>query len=517
MKILRRALLPAVAVLAAAVSGCGGSSSGSAGDLDPASRVPASSPFYAEVVVRPDDKQRGDVAAVARKVLGTDDPGGEIVKLIDRSAKDGNEDVTYARDIEPWLGDRVGIAVTALRGDKADAVVVVASKDDEKASAALAKAKGDFVDREYKGIKYRFDREDDSAQAVVDHAVLAGTEAGLKAAIDAGEGDALSEADKLKTARDKLDDERLGLVYADVEGLLRAVSSSTGADPQTAALLQAVRGSLPRTLAAGLDVNADTISVDAVSIGTPKSASTGASGAKALAALPASAWFGAGVGDIGASLNSSLDQLANGGGLSGVGVEALLGQVQQATGLDLRRDVLGWMGDAGVFVAGASVADLHGGLIVQSKDAAATRRTLDKLGPLLTASGADVRPLTAGSVDAGYTIRDPGAPPIYLALAGERFVIAVGPKALREATASGGATLGSSAEFSAAAPKLGGGVQPSFFLSIQQITQLLASEAGSQPEFQQAKRYLDAFGAVVAGAKDEGGGVTRARIVATLR
>lgn len=514
MKSLRRALLPALPVLVTAVAGCGGSS-GSAGDADPASFLPASVPFYAEVVVRPDDEQRGEVEAAIKKVLGTDHPGGELVKLIDRLAKEDGPDLTYAADIEPWLGDRIGIAVTSVRGE-GDTAIAIASKDDDKARQALAKAKGDFVDREYGGVDYRFDRKDESAYAVVDHAVLAGTEPGLKAAIDASKGDSLAESDRLKSAREKVSDERLGLLYVDVQGLLRAVSAATASDPQTGALLQAFSGSLPRTLVAAVDVDADAIEVEALSIGTPRSASTGHSGADALAALPASAWLGLGVGDLGGTLDRTLTQLASGGGLAGVGIQALLGQVEQQVGLNLRRDVLSWIGDAGVFVAGESGADLHGGLIVESKDPAATRRTLEKLEGVLAGTGSQVDPLRAAGVDIGYTVRAESAPPIYVALAGEKFVVAVGPKALRAAIGSG-ASLGSSPELEAAASKLGAGLRPSFFLSLPQVTQLLASLAGDDPGFAQARRYLDAFGALVAGAKDEGGGVTRARIVATLR
>jgi hypothetical protein len=49
------------------------------------------------------------------------------------------------------------------------------------------------------------------------------------------------------------------------------------------------------------------------------------------------------------------------------------------------------------------------------------------------------------------------------------------------------------------------------------VTSLIEAFAGGDGDFQKAKPYLDTFGAVVAGAKDEGSGVTRARFVVTLR
>ena len=44
--------------------------------------------------------------------------------------------------------------------------------------------------------------------------------------------------------------------------------------------------------------------------------------------------------------------------------------------LDLRKDVLGWMGDAGVFVGGTTSADLGGALVIKTTDPAKTKRTM---------------------------------------------------------------------------------------------------------------------------------------------
>jgi hypothetical protein len=95
-------------------------------------------------------------------------------------------------------------------------------------------------------------------------------------------------------------------------------------------------------------------------------------------------------------------------------------------------------------------------------------------------------------------------------------VVAVGGKGVL-ARRSPAQQLGSSPAFTAAAGKLGNGLRPSFYLDFTQVTKLIESFAGTEPRFQKAKPYLDAFGAIVAGAKDEGSGVTRSRFVVTLR
>jgi hypothetical protein len=125
--------------------------------------------------------------------------------------------------------------------------------------------------------------------------------------------------------------------------------------------------------------------------------------------------------------------------------------------------------------------------------------------------------LRGSDVDAGFTVRQKSGPPIQIALAGDRFVVAVGGRDVLAKAISPGQQLGSSPDFTAAAGKLGNGLKPSFYLDFTQVTKLIEAFAGTDADVQKAKPYLDTFGAIVAGAKDEGSGVTLARFVVTLR
>src|SRR4051794_16909473 len=234
MKTARPLVLALLCALISAIAvGCGSSSSGSGGADDPASLVPATAPVYAEATLRPDGKVGADLDAALKKILRTDDPAGKIQKALDDSGK--TDGVTYKDDVEPWLGARAGVAVTAIHGSKADFVAVINSKDDGKAGDALAKAKGDIVKRSYKGVDYRFDRKDSTAAGVFDHSVVVGTEPGFKSAVDASKGDSLADSNGLRGVRSKVASERIGLLYLDVEGLLRAVSQSAGSQPEVGA------------------------------------------------------------------------------------------------------------------------------------------------------------------------------------------------------------------------------------------------------------------------------------------
>jgi len=516
MKAPRVPVLGLLCVLAAAVTAGCGSSSGSGGSEDPAALVPANAPVYAEATVRPQGKVRADAEAALRKILRTDDPGAKITKALEDASK-REQDVSFKDDVEPWLGDRIGAAVTSLRsGNEADYVLVIASRDDAKANSALKKEKG--VKRSYKGVDYRFDAKDKTAAAVVEHRVVIGTEGGLKSAIDASKGDSLAAADGLRAVRSKVAQDRLGLFYLDVQGLFRTIAQSASSDPQIGVLLQSVAGAAPKAIGAALQAQPDVLRIDAVSIGTPKSVSTGGSGADVVAALPSDSWLALGVANLGQTLDRVVQTIAGAGGLTGVGVNAVLHQFQQQTGLDLRKDVLSWMGDAGVFVGGTSKDDLRGALVIKTSDPAKTRRAIAVLKRFARRSGSvRISPLRFQGVDDGFTVRPASGPRVDVGLAGDKFIVSAGNfRAFKEAV-DPNQGLGSTNTFADAAAKLGNGVRPSFYLDFQQVVALIESFAGNSAEYEKAKPYLETFGAIVAGGKDEGNGVTRTRFAITLR
>jgi uncharacterized protein DUF3352 len=475
-------------LLCAIVAGCASSSAAGGGD-DPAALVPASAPLYAEATLQPGGELRDQAEAALGKVL-------------------------RSNGVDAWLGGQAAAAVTALRGKHdPDYVVVIASKDDAKAGDALAKAPGDVVPRSYKGVSYRFERQHGAAAAVIDHYVVLGTENGVKSSIDASNGNSLASADGLRTVRAKVAQDRIGLFYADPRALVQAIAQGTS-NAQVGLLLQAASGAAPKAVGGAVQTFPHQLRIDAVSIGAPTSLAGARSGAGALAALPARSWMGLGVANLGQALDRVVQTVAGTSGLSAVGVTAALGQFRQQTGLDLRRDVLSWMGDAGVYVAGTTANNLRGALVVKTSDPAKTKRTVAALARLAQGSaGARVTAQRAG----GFIIRPANGPAVRVAVTGDELVIGFGPPRVIAEASAPTRTLGSTAAFTAAAGQLGGGLRPAFFLDFPQLVRLLEGTAGTHARFKQAKPYLDAVGAVVAGARPEGGGVTRARVVATLR
>jgi hypothetical protein len=513
---MRRTLLPrlvaalvACAAVTVPIAGCGDSSSssgsgGSAG-ADPAAFLPASAPVYVEAQVQPTGDLKTSATTVAGKILRTGDPGGKIVGLIDQRLKD--DGVSYAKDIAPWLGQRAGLAVTAVGagGKDPDVVAAIASTDDD-AARTFVDGRSGASSRTYRGVRYRYKAADDLAVAVVDHAVVVGTERGFKSAIDARTGDTLAESPVFQKARATVGTDGLGFVYADPGRLLdlaagAASGTAAGAKASQLKLLKGLlTGSGLQSVAAKLDVTNDALRIDAAAIGV-KPPSGGGDGPGAAAAVPAGSWLSIGVGDVGATITKAITSLGQSGATGGIDPETLL----QGAGVDVNKDLLSWMGDAALFVGGTSMSDLGGALVVHSKDPAASKRAIGTLRTLLGSLSVKTSPLSgAGSSGAdGFSVslgRLPAA--IEVAAKDDKLVIAYGKDALSDAL-GGGSALGDSAPFKTAAGLLDG-AKPSLFLDTPQVVKLLSSVAGDGPGFLKAKPTLQAFGPAAASVSGDG-------------
>jgi hypothetical protein len=518
------ALLAAVAVaVAVPVAGCGSGDSAAGGDpgADPAGSLPASAPLYAEAQLQPQGDQREAALAVGRKLLRTQDPAGKLVAMLDKAGS--KHGVSFEQDIKPWLGNRVGVALTALAAgsSKPDFAVAVASKDDDKAKAFVGdqQKQDKATEHTYNGVTYGVDK-DGTASAVVGHTVVVGTENGLKAAVDASKGDSLAKAAAFREARNEVGTEGLAYAYVDPKRLLDSVFSglANSGNPAAAGQAQALSGVLGgsglRSIAASLSAAPNALRLDAAAIGAKPVGSGSGDGPAAAAAVPADAWLSAGIGDLGGTLRKALDQQA-GGGIAGLSVQQLEQQLKTRLGIDLQQDFLSWMGDAALFVRGTSHLTVGGALVVQSKDPSASRAAIGKLEKLLTTFGQSYRPLHGVAGARGITLAGPGRSRVQIAAKGDKFVIAVGPGALAAALRGGGDQLGDTGAFKSAAGLLEG-AKPSLFLDTPAAVKLLESFAGGKPDFQKAKPTLDVFGPAAAGLVRQGN-VTHLKAAVAIR
>lgn len=483
------AVLAALA-LALGAAGCGGGDS--SGDADPAASLPAKSAVYVEAQLNPEGKVKTDAQALLRKLLGSDDPGKVLADLL--GDEDDADGVDFERDIRPILGRRAGLAVTGVAEGEPELVLALATTDEGKAKETFEKSKDFTQKREYRGVEYRYDGDDRDAAAVIDGTVIIGDVKAFEAAIDAREDDrTLAARKELKEARERFGgDERLGFLFLDPKGLVDLVVASGGVDPQAAALLGgAIGGSGVRSVGVGLEARADAIRIEGGALGAPKQQSRG-DAATALQNMPAGSLFALGIGDVGGTVEQALGQLGGAGG-----ADALLGLLQQRTGIDLRRDLLSWMGDAGFFVRAEPGGGIGGALVVLTKNRERAARAVGLIARFAESSGVKVTPRPGGVV---IPLDERGQMRLQVVTRGNRFVAAIGDGALRGALQPA-QKLGDSAALKQAAAKLGEGIKPSVFADVPALVGLLERGLPAE-EFREVGPYLKRLGPLAAGSKD---------------
>lgn len=148
----RTGMIAAIAVVGLVTVGGVGAAVGmrmlGGGGQQPDEVLPKSSLVYARLDLDPSAGQKVsayrllDKFPAAKDVATAQDPKKALFEQLQKNDPDGSlKDVDYARDVEPWLGDRVGISVLAPETSGGDPVAAVAVqvKDQAKAEEGYAK------------------------------------------------------------------------------------------------------------------------------------------------------------------------------------------------------------------------------------------------------------------------------------------------------------------------------------------------------------------------------------------
>ena len=513
-----RIAAPLIVLLAllALLAGCGGegSSSTTAQGPDPASVAPPGAIAYVEATVRPQGDLRDGAVAAARKVLRMQDPGAELRKLIDRELRSGSRlrDASYARDVEPWIGNRIGVSVQMPAAGKSDPgiVAIVAARDASALRDELTRLRAAGEDRAggtYRGVAYDVSAHDGSPNAVVgDFLVIASSPTAFRATVDAWRGDSLADDSRYTDAIGAVPDDALAFAYADPKAIAAAVGRAQDAPPAARRLFARYRDADP--IVASLTANADEIAIEAT--GPSQLAATPRSDAEVtVGQLPGDSWLALATPPIGPVLR---------GALEGAGVhDEAAAQVRDNLGLDLDRDLLEPLGGLGAFARGESPLDLGGGVLLQLTDAAAAQRLLTRLRTLL-ASGAHL-PVTPASANGarGFQVGVPGSPqPIVVLAKGDRLAAGYAASSAQDLL-DPQQRFDESSAGKAAIATLGDGYTPSLVVIAPPIAALLRSlDQIGISDVAPAIPYVDAYRSLAIGTKRDGDRAT-VRIVAALR
>ncbi|HET7660678.1 MAG TPA: DUF3352 domain-containing protein [Oryzihumus sp.] len=145
--------LVALAVVALALTAAAFGMKLVGGGPQPDTLVPSTALAYLRVDTDPSIGQKVSAVRFLQKVpqvkgaLDSGDPRKRLVDaLIERS---GTKDLSYTRDIEPWLGDRLAFALLPPKSEGAEPepLLVVQVKDEAKARAGIARLSADNTDK----------------------------------------------------------------------------------------------------------------------------------------------------------------------------------------------------------------------------------------------------------------------------------------------------------------------------------------------------------------------------------
>jgi hypothetical protein len=497
-----RKLLLTIAVLSVAALPAAGCGDGDEAASGAAELAPASSTIYGEFTIKPEGDQKQAIESILDKFPGGGQADDKLRELIEKGLRDSDAQFTFKDDVEPWLGGEVGFFVSGLdaTGDFKESAGLVATEDEDASLEALEKAaEGEITRKTHNDVEYLIDGSDGDAAAVFEAFVVLGNEAGVKAVIDATKQDSrLSDNENFKNTVESAAEDRLGLLYFNTPELSRTIQESAAPLPDSFDRF------FEEPFVATVDADDDGVVFEGnVPEELAKTFGFFGQGSELLAELPADSWLALAQTDFGKLLDFYVEAFAGAAG----GRAALEQQFRAATGLDLQKDVIDWMGDFGVFVRGTSVSALDGALVVETRDEAASKRFIDALERLARTQGqgdVQIGPLSAPGGGDGFTGTGPDVPkPVHVFQKDGLVVFAYGDAAANDAVDASD-TLGNSPDFTSVSDSLGD-YDVSLYVLMQPILELAESAgAGSEQGYQEAKPYLDAITGVMGGTSGDG-------------
>lgn len=452
-----RLVLPVAAATALlAIAGCG---EGGGSSSDPATLAPPQTPLFIEAAVQPEGELKSNVEALAKGIGGVDDLGGLIVSEIESSANASGEELDYATEIEPWLGEEGGLFFQEYDGDDFEGYGFAVQSTDTGATQ-------DFIDKQagsaeepvedgsYEGVDYKVESEDGTTVGVIgDFLAFAEDKATFEAMVDASKGDSLADEEAYTAAIGEAPGGSIADVFVDIGGL---IDQSGGAiDPEAQQFLDSA-GIDPEeaTALASLIPGSDQIEIDvATSLGDDLESGDAS---QLLGSLPSGSLAAFATADFGDRFKEAIDQID----ANGIPGEIPAGQFKSGlkeAGIDLDK-ISASVSDLAVFAEGSRESDLAGAAVLATTNAREATNTVANIGLLLRATRTPGITAISGRAS-GFSIRsdDLGPKPLVVIAEGRRIAIGYGLAAARKGLAAGsGRTLADDPTYKEAVSALGG-------------------------------------------------------------
>jgi len=363
--------------------------------------VPATQDVIVVANVDPSVSQKVNLLRAVHSFPDTKTDAAIDAKL-DQTFKDSG--FTFTSDIKPWLGPQVAVSAKLNLASTKDipAAVYIASRDDTKAKAMLAKlragkygTKYTWKDETYNGITISVGTPTDKSQttaaySLVDHVVVfATTGAQIHEIIDTDQGRAsrLVDSSDFKATLADLPSDRLGYLYVNGKSLVANVKKEMATTPAMALALKNINDvNALQGIGATLSANGDGMLADLLvkldqsklSPATREALAHPGRADTIVSWVPKSSDAFLAITSLNKTIQSLLDQSGN---------EASVKAGTDAIGLTGPGGVLPHLtGDAGLEVGFASNGIPAGAIVLGTNDAASMNAFFGKL--LLLAEGA---------------------------------------------------------------------------------------------------------------------------------
>jgi hypothetical protein len=495
----------AAAALIALPAGCGSSSSGS----EVADLAPPGTPVFVEGALQPSGELKSNTDAIAKQVAGIGNLGDYVVSKLESSARGDGEPFDYAKEVEPWLGERAGVFFEKFDGSDFSGVGAIVESTDTDATQefidAQVKTSNDpYHAASYEGVDYELGGSEGNAIGVVgDFLVVAEGEKVFKEAVDASQGESLAAEDTFATAIAAASDGSLADVYVDVGDLID--QSGGQIDPQVRQILQnAGIDPSEATAVASIVPGSNQVAIELSSDLAGEEAPTG-DASLLLGELPGNAFAGFAVSGFGKQLKEAIDSLDE-EGIPGTIPPHQLKKGLKELGIDLE-GLASSLQDAGAFAVGSSESSLGGALVLTTKGSQAVN-TISNIALLLRSVHVSGVTALSGKYS-GFSVRSSelGEKPIVVVAREGRIAIGYGlPATLNGllSEAGKGKTLSEDPAYGDAVAALGDTPIGGFADGPAALSLADSLIPNTDESFEEAKKYLKSIRFLALGTATQG-------------
>lgn len=508
------------AIVALLVAGCGGGGSeDSSGGSELANLASPGSLVFAEAQLQPKGELKQSTDSVAKAFTGGEGLGAFVISELESSARQDGESLDFAKEVEPWLGEKGAVAFEHLEaGELSEPLIAIETTNTAAAKSFIDKragrGKNPSKDVSYEGVAFKVGGPEDNAVGLIgETVVLAQSEKEFKAAVDASQGESLGGEDRFQSTIDNASNGSLTDIYVDIGGIIDQSENGETAEQAKGALQAAGIEPNEATAVASVIPQSSQIVVDISSELSGEKAPTG-DASKLLGSLPADSFAAISFAGFNEQLEEAIDNLDEEGIPPDLEPGELKSTLSQA-GIDLDK-IAASLDEGAVFASGSDLNSLGGALVVTGKSNEAAE-AVASLGTLLRA--ARVPGITAISGKAsGFSVRSGtlGKKALVVVAEGDRVAIGYGlAQAIAGLHAGSGATLSGTPGYKAAVSALGKTPISAYVNGPAALQLAEALVPRSKTDFWEAVPYLKkiTYIGVGRGANDE---VATAKLIAGI-